>query len=296
MMNARDLFGKLFVTGRYFTIALRKRQTASILDNRVFAPEFVVPATEQNWCADPILVDDGDKTWLFYEAVLGDHGHIEVARVLEDCTLGKPQVVLQDDCHYSYPFVFRHENNWYMIPESSAASQVRLYRAVEFPAKWELCRVLLPERAVDTTMFERNGQMYLLTYLPEPGSERVTPGAYRLELRDDGAKLSPIPWETYDQLQVRGAGPVFSEGEEQYRPAQISREQRYGDGLAFCRIGDPEGYEETPACKMGPEHLKIRGCYADGLHTYCRSERFEAIDIRVGTVDFAKPFKKLFGK
>ena len=95
-MNTRDLFGKLFVTGRYFTIALRKRRTESIPDNRVFAPEYVVPANRQNWCADPILVDDGEKTWLFYEAVVGDHGHIEVARVLEDCTLGKPQVVLQN--------------------------------------------------------------------------------------------------------------------------------------------------------------------------------------------------------
>lgn len=295
-MKARDLFGKLFVTDRYFTIALRKRQTRSILESQDFASQFIVPAEPQNWCADPILVDDGDKTWLFYEAVLGNHGHIEVAQVLDDCTLGKPQVVLQDACHYSYPFVFRHENNWYMIPESSASSQVRLYRAVNFPETWELCDILLPERAVDTTVWEEKGQLYLLTYLPEPGSERVTPRAFRLDIRNGKTSLSPIPWANYDELQVRGAGPVFTENQALYRPAQISREQRYGDGLVFFRVDNPEGYGETPVCRMGPEHLKIRGCCADGLHTYCRSERFEAIDIRCCTVDYAKPFKKLFGK
>lgn len=295
-MKTRDLFGKLFVTGRYFTIAIRKRHDKSILEKPDFAPQFIVPAHPQDWCADPILVDDGEKTWLFYEAVLGDHGHIEVAQVQDDCTLGEPIVVLKDDCHYSYPFVFRHENAWYMIPESSASTEVRLYRAAEFPAKWEKCSVLLPERAVDTTVFELDGRIYLLTYLPESGSERVTPRAYQLHFRDDGAALSPIPWEHYDELRVRGAGPVFAEDQAQYRPAQISREQRYGDGLVFYRIENPEGYQEATVCQMGPEHLKIRGCHADGLHTYCRSGRFEAIDIRCCTVDYAKPFKKLFRK
>ena len=293
-MKFADLFAKLFVTERYFTIGIRKRQNISLPENQLFAPEFLVPATRQKWCADPMLVDDGEKTWLFYEAVLNDHGHIEVAEVLDDCTLGEPVVVLQDECHYSYPSVFRYENIWYMIPESSAASEVRLYRATQFPEKWEMVTVLLRERAVDTTVFEHDGQLYLLTFLPDTATERVTPRAYKLNLRD--AELTALSWEDYDELRVRGAGPVFAQGQAQYRPAQISREQRYGDGLVFYRISDPAGYEEEPAFEMGPEHLKLRDCYGDGLHTYCRSARFEAIDIRCGTVDYAKSFKKFFAK
>lgn len=295
-MKTRDLFAKLFVSGRYFTIGIRKRKDSSILQSRKFVPQFVVPANRQNWCADPMLVDADGKTWLFYEAVLGDHGHIEVAQVFDDCTLGEPRVVLKDECHYSYPFVFRREGVWYMIPESSASSQIRLYRATEFPEKWELCKVLLQERAVDTTVFEQDGQLYLLTYLPDPASERVTPKAYRLDFHDGEAALTGLSWESYHELRVRGAGPVFSEGQTLYRPAQISQEQRYGDGLVFYRISDPAGYQEEPIFEMAAEHLKIRGCWADGLHTYCRSEKFEAIDIRCGTVDYGKPFKKLFRK
>lgn len=293
-MKWRDLFAKLFVTGRYFTIGIRPRQKACIPENRVFEPRFLVPATREKWCADPMLVDDGERTWLFYEAVLGDHGHIEVAPVLEDCTLGTPMVVLQDECHYSYPFVFRRDNDWYMIPESSASGQVRLYRATRFPDQWESVAVLLREKGVDTTVFEQCGQLYLLTYIPDSATERVTPRAYRL--RTDRMELIPVPWEAFDGLRVRGAGPVFAEGQGLYRPAQISREQCYGDGLVFYRIDDPAGYRETPVCEMGPEHLKLRGCYGDGLHTYCRSERFEAIDIRCGTVDYGKIFKKLLRK
>lgn len=295
-MKTSELFTKLFVSDRYFTIAIRKRPAKSILEKLDFAPEFIVPAHQQNWCADPMLVDDGEKTWLFYEAVLGDHGHIEVAQVLDDCTLGKPVVVLKDECHYSYPFVFRYDNTWYMIPESSASAEIRLYRATAFPEKWEMITVLLREKAVDTTVFEHNGQLYLLTYLPDTATERVTPRAYKLNFREGDASLAALSWAGYDELRVRGAGPVISEGQTLYRPAQISREQRYGDGLVFYRINDTAGYKEEPVCEMGPEHLELRGYYGDGLHTYCRSTRFEAIDIRCGTVDYAKPFKKLFGK
>lgn len=293
-MKTSDLFAKLFVTGRYFTIALRRCQDESVLKNRIFTPQYLMPANGQEWFADPMLVDAEGKTWLFYEAVLGDKGHIEVAQVFDDCTLGTPAVVLKDDCHYSYPFVFQHENTWYMIPESSASSEVRLYRATSFPEKWEKCAVLLRERAVDSTVFEQNGQLYLLTYCPMPDSERVVPQAYKLELGEDKAELMPLQWQDYDTLRVRGAGPVFLESGEQYRPAQISREQRYGDGLVFYRICDPSEYKEEAICEMKSECLRIHGVYADGLHTYCRTDRFEAIDIRCGTVDYSKPFRKLF--
>lgn len=295
-MNARDLFGKLFVTSRYFTIAIRKRQNGSILENPHFSAEFVVPATRQKWVADPILAEDAENTWLFYEAVDGDHGHIEVAQVMDDCTLGDPVTILQDACHYSYPFVFRHRDTWYMIPESSGAKEVRLYRATEFPVNWELQSLLLREKAVDTTVFCRNGEMYLLTFVPAEGSERVTPRAFRMIWEDADVRLTEIPWENYDPLQVRGAGPIFDMGRKLIRPAQISREQRYGDGVKFYYVDAAEAYREKPAGYLMPSNLKHTGCYVDGLHTYCASSRFEAIDVRCGTVDYGKPLKKLLGR
>lgn len=296
-MKSKELFAKLFVSHRYFTIALRPRQENTILAELTFAPKHIVPATPAHWYADPILVDDGDKTWLFYEAVVNDHGHIEVAQVLDDCTLGEPKMILRDDCHYSYPFVFRHEGSWYMIPESSASGQVRLYRATAFPEKWEPVTILLQEKAVDTTVFAHKDQLYLLTYLPDSATERVTPRAYRLTIREEVADLSPIPWEHHCSLRVRGAGPLFVEEGVLYRPAQISQEQRYGDGLVFYRLAEPgETYLEGQICHMDGDGLDLRGIFADGLHTYCRSRRFEAIDIRCGKVDYLKLLKKLFRK
>lgn len=291
-MNIRNIYQKLFLTNCYFTIALRKRGLGIRADRR-FRPDYRMPAKQNRWSADPMLVDRDGETYLFYEAVENDRGHIAVSRVNEDCTLSAPSVVLKDGTHYSYPFVFEKDGVWYMIPESSEAREVRLYRAVEFPGRWELHSVLLRERAVDTTVFEQNGSWYLLTFLTDGLSERVTPRAYRMRFEEEQVGLEPLPWENYDTLRVRGAGPVLRDGEDLLRPAQISQEQRYGDAVAFYRVQTEKNYSEEQVFEMTAEDLGIPGIYADGLHTYCVSERFEAIDVRCRDFDLWKPVKKL---
>lgn len=295
-MRSNDLYGKLFVMDRFFTIAVRKKQTVSIIKDKRFSAEYIVPANRQKWVADPILAENDNKTYLFYEAVLGNHGHIEVAEVLDDCTLRTPQIVLKDDYHYSYPFVFRYDGRWYMIPESSEAMEVRLYQAREFPEKWELSSVLLYEKAVDTTVFEQKGQLYMLTFFCVEGSERVIPHAYKLDLSGEHTKLKEIPWKKYDELRVRGAGPVFGTAGKLYRPAQVSQEQRYGDALAFYQVDAAGAYEEKMVGKLEAEDLIVSGYYADGLHTYCESKKFEVIDIRCGVINYFKPLHKVLNR
>lgn len=279
---------KLFLTGSYFTIAIRHRR-GDILNDPVFSPEYLRPANPAHWSADPMLAEDDGKTWLFYEAVQQGHGHIEVAQVLEDCSLGNPSVILKDTCHYSYPFVFQWQGIWYMIPESSAAREVRLYRAERFPFDWTLQEILLRERAVDSTVYEQDDQLYLLTFLTEGLSERVSPRAYAFLLSEQQAVLRQIRWPDFDPLRVRGAGPIFAEQGWLYRPAQINQGQRYGDGVQLCRLGGTHGvYAEEPAGRLKPQLGWRSGLYTDGAHTYCRSSKYEAIDLRCRDFDFWK--------
>lgn len=293
-MTMNTVFQKLFLTHSYFTIALRPRLTQNVITDKVFQPKYVRPATVSHWAADPMLAEEKGRTWLFYEAVENDHGHIEVAEVLSDCSLGEPNIILKDDYHYSYPFVFQWEKDWYMIPESSAAGEVRLYQAEEFPFRWTQREVLLRERAVDTTVFEQKGQLYLLTFLTDGASERVTPRAYALCIRETGSKLSPIAWEGYDSLHVRGAGPVFEEEGKFYRPAQVSREQQYGDAVALYRVTlDGSEYREEPISTLRTPMGRCSGAFVDGAHTYCRSSRFEVVDLRCRDFDLWKPLRHL---
>lgn len=285
---------KLFLTHSYFTVALRPRAEEGVTTAPDFRPAFVLPAAAERWAADPILAEEDGRTWLFYEAVDHDHGHIEAAEVLPDCSLGKPTVILQDACHYSYPFVFRWEGLWYMIPESSAARELRLYQAEEFPFRWRLREVLLRERAVDTTVYEAEGSLRLLTFLTEAASERVTPRAYALTLNAAEAALRPLDWADFDPLRVRGAGPVFEEDGVLWRPVQRNQEQRYGDAVELFRLRDrANAHEEEAAGLLRTPMGKIAGLYVDGAHTYCRSSQFEAVDLRCRDFDLWKLPRRL---
>ncbi len=291
-MKPGNVFSKLFLGSYYFTIALRERQPLGLADGRPFRAQKVMQASRIDWAADPVLVDNGDRTFLFYEAVKGKKGQIEVREIFKDCSLSEPSVLLEDNCHYSYPFVFRAGDDWFMIPESSAAKEVRLYRAQCFPFQWELQTVLLHERAVDTTVFCHQGQFWLLTFLLDQGTECVFPRAYSVKDWKDPV-LQEVQWKGYDPLRVRGAGPFFETDQEALRPAQVSQLHRYGDGLVFYRPRFSNIYEEESVFEISEKDLRIKGVFADGLHTYSCSSRFEAIDVRCRTVEPMKIVKRL---
>ena len=108
--------------------------------------------------------------------------------------------------------------------------------------------------------------------------------------------LKEVPWPEFDSLRVRGAGPVFREGEALLRPAQISTETRYGDGLAFYRTEPGEHYREELSFEVLEKDIKACGCFVDGLHTYSASQRYEAIDIRCRTFEPFKLIKRIMPK
>lgn len=284
---------KMFMTGSYFTIAVRKKESANILGDEAFHSCCTLPADSGEWCADPMLVENDGRTFLFYEAVTGTLGRIEVRELLADCTVSSPTIVLCGDGHYSYPFVFCNNGEWFMIPETSDREKVSLYRSVEFPYKWEEAETLLVGRFVDTTVFHCKGSWVLLTFETSLQTECVIPKAFRVCFGSNGAQLEPLKWMEYDPLRVRGAGPVFSIGEALIRPVQISTEHRYGDAVAFHKVSiDGLRYSETECGMLTPDRIRCGKVHADGLHTYSTNSRFEAIDVRCRDFDLLKPIKK----
>jgi hypothetical protein len=75
-------------------------------------------------------------------------GCIAVVTANPNGTVYAPQRVLEEPHHLSYPFVFEQDGQIWMIPESGAARNVSLYRAVEFPHRWT--RELGHSRKMDT--------------------------------------------------------------------------------------------------------------------------------------------------
>jgi hypothetical protein len=217
-----------------------------------------IPNPPGKYRADPFFASSKGATWLFFEEadVATDKGSLLCMRIAGDGTCGAAQVVLERDHHLSYPHVFEWKGAYFMIPESAEARTIELYRAVEFPLRWTLEKVLFRDvYAVDTTVIEANGRLWLFTAMSATG------GSADDELFLFHADAPHGPWVPHPQNPIvsdvrhaRPAGRIFREGGALVRPAQdCSRE--YGGAITLHRIDvlNEHEYLETSVGRIDPD-------------------------------------------
>jgi hypothetical protein len=133
--------------------------------NPVVAREHVtdVPAVI---VADPFMLHDGRRWYLFLEIVNHFSGKGEIGLAVSDdaLTWEYRSIVLREQFHLSYPYVFEWEGGYYMLPECAQSGAVHLYRALEFPDRWERVGELLNGgRYVDSSLLFHDGRCWLFT-------------------------------------------------------------------------------------------------------------------------------------
>jgi hypothetical protein len=141
---------------------------SEIIKNPVLTAKDVtdVPA---KFVADPFMIREGSTWHMFFEVYNGktNHGDIGYATSEDGHKWEYNKIVLDEDFHLSYPYVFKWQDQYYMIPESFDAKSVRLYKAVDFPAKWAFVKTLLDgESYVDPCIFRHAGKWWLFTATP----------------------------------------------------------------------------------------------------------------------------------
>jgi len=234
-----------------------------------------VPSPSGSQLADPFVVEDNGRNWLFVEEIPAPaaKGHLSVIQLGKDGGFSNPVPVLEKPYHLSYPFVFRDQGEFFMLPETSANHTIELYRATRFPFEWELHKVLFSNvRAVDTTPLFLDGLWYLLTTSARYGHETFLFWSKTLDGEWHYHPRNPI---CSDVRRARGAGAVFRSNGMLIRPAQDCS-VRYGYAIALNRVLkiSPADYQEELIEVIYP---KWRPGLL-GTHTLSSNEAFEAID------------------
>jgi len=236
------------------------------------------PPGTQIW-ADPFPVMHDGTYWLFFEQQDGPGAaaHIAVMRLRSDGSWSTPVTVLARDHHLSYPFVFKWENCYYMIPETAAADRVELLRASRFPYEWEHDRVLLHDiRAFDVTLTQCRGRWWMFLN----SGEREVRNSDELHLYS--APSPRGPWRAHaanpirvDARNTRSAGRIFQDDGRLLRPAQDCGE-RYGRAIVFNEIVclDDEGLQEREVDRIEPSWDRSIAC----THTFNRVGELTVID------------------
>jgi hypothetical protein len=258
-------------------VAVRSQRDLFRAHQNQFVPEAFreVPSPGGSELADPFVVEDNGRNWLFVEELPAGSvkGHLSVIELGRNGDFSQPVPVLEKPYHLSYPFVFRDQGEFFMLPETSANDSIELYRATRFPFEWKLHKVLFSNiRVVDTTPVFLDGIWYFLTTSARHGHETFLFWSTRLDGEWLYHPCNPI---CSDVRRARGAGPLFRSGGALIRPAQDCS-VRYGYAIALNRVLriSPTDYEEELIEVIYPNWRS--GLL--GTHTLSSNEAFEAID------------------
>jgi hypothetical protein len=125
-----------------------------------------VPA---RFVADPFMIRVDSLWHMFFEVLNNQPNRGEIGRATSPDGLNwrYERIVLQGPFHLSYPYVFRWNDDFYMIPETLGPNAVRLYRATRFPDEWTYVKDLVPGQHADPSIFFFDEKWWLFT-CPNP--------------------------------------------------------------------------------------------------------------------------------
>jgi hypothetical protein len=221
----------------------------------------VIPPKDRFY-ADPFPIRANNNDYVFFEELhyKDKKGKISLGQLSEK-GFHYLEVVLEQAYHLSYPFVFCHNNEYFMIPESAASGNIELYKAAEFPKKWFKERNLMENvHAVDTTLFYYDGFWWMLSSIkahPAAGGSDELSLFYTSNFSE--AEWIPHPKNPIvsDIRKARMAGAILEKDGKLYRPAQDCS-VRYGYALRFFEISklSIEEYEEREIAELKPDWMK----------------------------------------
>jgi hypothetical protein len=242
------------------------------------APFVALEPPPGEYFSDPFLLERDGRTYIFFEHFVWATGRAHVSSVeLTDAGPTVPRFELARPHHLSYPFVFEHEDEVFMVPEAGDARTIELVRAATLPGHWEPVATLMDDvEAYDTTLLRRDGRWWLFVTIAMPGgpkdNELFVFYAPTLDSEWTAHPLNPV---VSDVRCARPAGRIFERDGRLIRPAQDCS-GRYGRAIVWREITHlgTLTYRERTIGRFDPE--SIRG--AIGTHTYDVSERYEVTD------------------
>ncbi len=278
--GSRKVIGKL--AGRTYRWSVAYQYTDD-WKGAVLGSSTVIKNPPRRFLADPFVITRNGQTVVFaedYDYRTG-RGKISAFEISLDGNkeLG---VALDENFHLSYPFLFCKGDDLYMIPETHQAGEIRIYKSVDFPLKWDLHRAIMKGvSAADTGIF-RSGEKYWMftnmdsSELGDHGSELHVFYADRFDSTEWNAHPNnPV---IVDSMRGRNGGLILFE-DEVYRVFQSQGFDMYGAAMGIAKVTclDEDRYDEELLLEIPAKFMKdIRGA-----HTF-------SFDAGVLCLDFVK--------
>lgn len=249
-----------------------------------------IPYDKDYWYADPLTFKYKDQWYLFTEAFDRDRaiGRIAVSEIDNKCNISAPEIIISEDYHMSFPYVFEWNDTIYMIPETSENNTINLYKSIDFPYKWELVTGLHTEDGfVDGVIdvISNNRLCIVGSIINQDNPLLVSYRKYYIERNNDMFALIqdknvPVKWN----LRDRNAGKPVAIDNIEFIPTQESSETDYGIKINFRKRDVFYIPETEDGLTIGTNNVifmpGITKKNMIGVHTYSRTDDYEILDLR----------------
>jgi hypothetical protein len=254
-------------------VALRPNQGANAWEPGGAAFRPVDPPAGMGEMADPFLAADAGRQYLFFEEIPpgASRGRLCVAELDERGQCREAAPVLERAYHLSYPLIIRRGEEMFMLPESSEAGKVVLYRFRRFPWEVDAVAELVGEPLVDTTPVEVEGVWYFFTAAATHPEGRLY-YSDRLEGPWTPHPASPV---SRTVVRARPGGACFWRRGRLYRVVQDCGE-RYGRAIEIREVTEltKERFSDRPVGRIEPAWRPD----LLGTHTLNENEAFQVLD------------------
>ncbi|MFW2177030.1 MULTISPECIES: glucosamine inositolphosphorylceramide transferase family protein [unclassified Moraxella] len=255
--------------------------TLDTLTNICQDDKIVWLAVRYHFQADPFLFEYQGKLYVFYEAL--NHswvkGHLR-CRVL-DSNLHELEDFALDDInalgsHLSFPQVWQTNGEIFLMPESHEKNAIYIFKAIDFPKKWQVVQTIDNGKYIDSVVFENNNQKWLVTSLHKTAERKV------FGYQNEAWKAIEIEYISDDNHSRLGGGAFRLVLDEQvYLPVQENHLKEYGKSLFIKALhinsnSQPLTWQELTQTQIQSQSV----IYPDGLHTLNISENYIIIDAK----------------
>lgn len=216
--------------------------------------------------ADPFIIEEDSIFYMFYEEMSGKrnstHGNICVLESTDGTSWNRLGYALEAKFHLSWPFVFKYNNDYYMLPEKTATRELALYKATNFPMRWKKEQVLFSNiDYTDPIIYFKDSISYLFI---EKNKQLCL--YYSFDLLSNCWKkhpMSPISRSPYSRL----AGEIKKIDNKLYLFTQESVDS-YGTGVHAFEITTIDTATFVMKKLVEPILWKYGNSYSkDGMHT-----------------------------
>jgi hypothetical protein len=234
-----------------WSIGIVRGQTLSSLKDASSCPnprltrdDISEPRSE--FVADPFLVRHAGEWYLFFESfnATTQRGEIAWAQSSDLCHWNYRGVALKADVHLSYPYVFQHDGQFYMVPESRQAGVIQLYRAESFPDIWKPERVLVRGEYSDASLARYRGHWWIFANQAPYGLAIFS----AKKLTEEFVQHPNSPFYVGDASRARPAGRILTIHGKLHRFVQDNTEG-YGRRVRLLRVVEltPKTFREELA-------------------------------------------------